>query len=38
MITDHQFRPYADHPDLCVAELADSGDTCNRELAEHALP
>lgn len=34
MITDHEFRPYADNPALCVAELT-SGDTCNRERDQH---
>lgn len=35
MITDHTFRPYADSPDLCVAELPANGDTCNRDISEH---
>lgn len=32
---DHEFRPYADMPHLCVAELSGSGDTCNRPIEEH---
>lgn len=35
MIRTHTFRGYADHPDICVAEL-DNGDTCNAEMSEHA--
>lgn len=35
MIRSHTFRGYADHPDMCVAEL-DNGDTCNAEMSEHA--
>lgn len=36
MITDHRFRPYTDFPELCIAELASSGDTCNRSVDDHA--
>lgn len=35
MITDHTFRPYADHPELCVEELPATGDTCNRDISQH---
>lgn len=35
MIGDHPFRPYADDPYLCVAELPASGDTCNQPRSEH---
>lgn len=35
LITGHEFKPYADIPDLCVAELPASGDTCNRHRDEH---
>lgn len=31
---NHTFKPYADAPDLCVAEL-ESGETCNAERAKH---
>lgn len=31
----HEFRPYVDHPDRCVAELPDTGDTCNLTRDEH---
>lgn len=31
----HTFKPYADHPDLCVAELP-CGDTCNQTREYHA--
>ncbi len=30
----HTFKPYADIPDLCVAEL-HNGDTCNQSLLAH---
>ena len=33
-MVDHEFRPYAAFPELCVAELY-SGDTCNRLEEEH---
>lgn len=33
-MTGHEFKPYADMPDMCVAEL-DSGDTCNRPREDH---
>ena len=36
MITDHDFKPYVDAPDYCVAELPDSGDTCNGRAEDHA--
>ena len=36
MITDHRFRPHTDFPELCIAELAASGDTCNRSVDDHA--
>jgi hypothetical protein len=35
-ITDHEFRPYSDGPEYCVAELPSSGDTCNEHFTEHA--
>lgn len=35
MITDHNFKPYADIPALCIAELSGSGDTCNRLAEDH---
>jgi len=31
---NHEFKPYAEYPDLCVAELP-SGDTCNCPPEEH---
>ena len=31
----HTFKPYADNPELCVAELP-CGDTCNGDRAMHA--
>lgn len=34
LTTGHQFKPYAQFPDLCVAELPD-GETCNREAHNH---
>lgn len=30
----HSFRPYADCPELCVAELLN-GETCNSEAQYH---
>ncbi|WP_142245558.1 hypothetical protein [Mycobacterium sp. IS-836] len=33
----HEFKPYADNPDYCVAELPDSGDTCNRPREDHTV-
>ena len=36
MITDHRFRPYTDIPEMCIAELSASGDTCNRSVEDHA--
>jgi hypothetical protein len=35
VITDHEFQPYVDIPDYCVAELDETGDTCNRSREEH---
>jgi hypothetical protein len=35
-VRDHEFKPYTDFPELCVAEL-DDGDTCNRTFSEHVL-
>ena len=32
---NHSFRPYADNPDLCVAEVVTTGETCNRDRAAH---
>lgn len=33
---DHEFRPYADIPELCVAEL-DNGLTCNMSFSVHTI-
>lgn len=33
---DHDFKPYTDLPELCVAEL-DDGDTCNQPFDQHAI-
>ena len=30
----HEFKPYANDPGYCVAEL-DNGDTCNQPASEH---
>jgi hypothetical protein len=35
-VTDHAFQPYAEFPDMCVAELYD-GDTCNRPAEDHEI-
>jgi len=32
----HAFKPYADMPEYCVAELPSNGDTCNRPAEDHA--
>jgi hypothetical protein len=37
-LADHEFRPYTDMPEYCVAELPETGDTCNRPAEEHAPP
>ena len=34
MVDGHEFKPYADMPDYCVAEL-DNGETCNGERDMH---
>ena len=34
----HTFKPYADMPEYCVAEMLDTGDTCNRPRDDHYLP
>ena len=35
MTETHQFRPYANIPELCVAEL-HNGETCNQPKENHA--
>lgn len=35
MIRTHEFKPYCDAPDYCVAELPRSGNTCNRPKEDH---
>ncbi|HJT92946.1 MAG TPA: DNA methylase [Mycobacterium sp.] len=34
MVVDHEFRPYCDAPEYCVAEV-QNGDTCNRPPGQH---
>jgi hypothetical protein len=36
-VADHAFKPYSDDPERCVAELADSGDTCNQLVEKHQM-
>lgn len=31
----HVFKPYADDPDLCCAEIPSTGETCNRSFSDH---
>lgn len=35
---NHEFKPYTDNPELCQAELPDSGDTCNAHRCLHESP
>lgn len=37
MLQAHEFKPYVDAPDYCVAELEGSGDTCNRAFEQHVM-
>lgn len=36
-VADHAFKPYSDDPERCVAELSDSGDTCNQLVEKHQM-
>lgn len=33
----HEFKPFVDNSEYCVAELPDSGDTCNQHVDDHRV-